>query len=228
MQIARSFLACALAALLASTAGCGGSGVGGHPGNSYATGNGGRPQCGAFNQVCIAQKLDAPIALGATFEPETRSQIGGTSGPPMTLETADANVLAVEGTSLHAVGAGASAVLFVGPDKTVLDFLHVWVQPASELRVIRYATSGTPLGRVQPSFTLLVRDEILVSIEPFANGQPLLGNFKLVRDLQGSSIAIVPDSVSGWYRVVARAPGTTRVVFNALNLSTTLTIEVEP
>jgi hypothetical protein len=127
------------------------------------------------------------------------------------------------------VGAGVSAVLFVGPDKTtVLDFVHLWVQPATELRIVRYAAAGTPLGRVQSSIKLLVHDEILVSIEPFANGQPLLGNFKLTRNLAGNSVAIVPDSVSGWYRVVARSVGATQITFSALGLTTEWTIEVEP
>ena len=94
--------------------------------------------------------------------------------------------------------------------------------------MIRYTPSGTPLGRVQSSIKLLVRDELLVSVEPFAAGQPLLGNFELTRTLQGASVAIVPDSVSGWYRVVARAPGTTQLRLGALGLSVDWTIEVEP
>jgi hypothetical protein len=179
-------------------------------------------------QACVGQKLDAPSALGSTVELDVRYQIAGTSGPPTTLETADPTVLAVEGAQLRAVGAGASAVLFIGPDKRVLDFVHLWVQPATELRIMRYSSMGALLGRVQSSIKLLVHDELLVSIEPFANGQPLLGTFKLANNLAGNSVAIVPDSVSGWYRVVARSPGTTTIKFGALGLSTDWTIEVMP
>jgi len=209
--------------------GCGGGGVGGRPGGGVAVGNGGKPQCGAFGVACIGQKLDAPIALGSTVDLDLRYQIAGTSGPPTVVESADPTVLRVEsGARLKAVGAGASAILFVGPDKAVIDFIHLWVQPPTELRVVRYTPQGTALGRVLPSFKLLVKDEILVAVEPYANGQPLLGNFELQRKLQGTSVAIVPDSISGWYRIVARAPGTTEINFVALGLSAPLTVEVEP
>lgn len=208
--------------------GCGSSG-GGRPNGGVTVGNGGKPQCGALGIACIGQKLDAPIALGSTVDLDLRYQIAGTSGPPTVVESADPTVLRVKGGArLEAVGAGASAILFVGPDKAVLDFIHLWVQPPTELRVVRYTPQGTPLGKVLPSFKLLVKDEILVAVEPYANGQPLLGNFELQRKLQGTSVAIVPDSISGWYRIVARSPGTTEINFVALGLSAPLTVEVEP
>jgi hypothetical protein len=204
-----------------------GPGVGGRAGDAVLA-TGAKPQCGALGVACVGQKLDAPIALGASFELDVRYQIAGTSGPPTTIESADASVLVVDGDHLRAVGAGASAILFVGPDRRVLDFLHLWVQPASELRIVRYDRSGTPIGRVQSSVHLLVHDELLVTIEPFAKGQPLAGAFDLGRKIDGESVAIVPDSVAGFYRVVARKPGATRVTFEALNLTTTWSIEVEP
>jgi len=215
----------AVISLVALAWGCGG--VGGRP-ETVSIGAGGKPQCGALGIACAGQKLDAPIALGSTFELDVRYQLAGTSGPPTILETADASVLTVEGAKLKAVGAGASAVLFIGPDKKVLDFLHLWVQPATELRILRYDRSGAVLGRVQSSVKLLVHDELLVSVEAFANGQPLAGNFELARNLAGNSVAILPDSVSGFYRVVARSTGPTQLTFGALGLSTTWNIEVEP
>lgn len=207
-------------------AGCGGSGVGGAPGGSYATNS--RPQCGALGVACVGQKLDAPIALGGSLELDVRYQIAGTSGPPTVLAAADPAVLRVDGAKVTGISAGASAVMFLGPDSRALDFLHLWVQPATELRIIRYHQGGTPLGRVQGKVHLLVRDELLVSVEPFANGQPLAGNFELTRTLQGTSVAILPDAVSGWWRVVARAPGVTQVRFGALGLVQDWTVEVEP
>jgi len=206
--------------------GCGG--VGGRPEASAIGVVAARPQCGALNHACVGQKLDAPIALGSTVELDVRYQIAGTSGPPTVLETADPAVLVVEGSHLKAVGAGASAVLFLGPDKNVLDFLHLWVEPATELRIMRYSSAGTLLGRVQSNVKLLVHDELLISIEPFAKGQPLIGNFKLENNVAGNSVAIVPDSVSGWYRVVARSPGPSQIKFTALGLSTDWMIEVLP
>jgi len=214
------------ALVLLALSGCGG-GVGGRVESSAST-VAAKPQCGALNVVCVGQKLDAPIALGSTVELDVRYQIAGSSGPPTVFEVADPSVLVAKGAQLEAVGAGASAVLFLGPDKRVLDFLHLWVQPASELRIQRYSPSGTLIGRVQSSIKLLVRDELLVTIEPYANGQALLGNFKLGNNVAGNTIAIVPDSVSGFHRVVARSPGTTTITFSALGLTSDWTIEVLP
>jgi hypothetical protein len=81
---------------------------------------------------------------------------------------------------------------------------------------------------VQSDVHLLVHDELLVSVEPFANGQPLVGAFALERKLDGNNVAILPDSVAGFYRVVARTAGPTKITFSALNLSTTWSITVEP
>jgi hypothetical protein len=93
---------------------------------------------------------------------------------------------------------------------------------------MRYSSAGTLLGRVQSSVKLLVHDELLISIEPFAKGQPLIGSFKMESNVAGNSVAIVPDSVSGWHRVVARSPGSSQIKITALGLSTDWTIEVQP
>jgi len=211
-------------------AGCGdsGTGLGGRPGSGSANPGGTKPECGAFGQACIAQGLDAPIALGGQVDVAVGYQVAGSSGPPTTLETVDATVLTASDTSLEAVGPGCSAVLFIGPDGDVLDFIHVWVVPAEELRILRYNASGDLLGRVQDEVQLLVDDEILVSVEPYAGAEPLLGTFTLQRDVVGDSVAVVPDPVGGWYRVVARAPGASTVVFSGLGIEATWQIEVLP
>jgi len=209
--------------------GCGDSesGVGGHPtGGGNVSGT--TPECGALGQACVGQGLDAPLALGGRFEVAVASQLSGASGPPVGLEAADATVLSATETSVEAVGEGASAVLFVGPDGAVLDFIHLWVVAAEELRIMRYAPTGVLLGRVQDSVQLLPGDELLVSVDPYANAQPLMGNFDMIHVVEGEAVAVVPDSVAAWYRVVARAPGQATVVFSALGLEERWDIEVLP
>ncbi|HEY3356992.1 MAG TPA: hypothetical protein VGQ83_27325 [Polyangia bacterium] len=216
----------AAAALLA---GCGGGaeGIGGHPSGA---GGGGTtaPECGALGQACISQGLDAPLVLGGRYELAVGSQIAGSSGPPVTLEVADPTVLTATESGVEAVGAGASAVLFIGPDETVLDFIHLWVVAAEELRIMRYAPTGVLLGRVQAQVQLLAGDEVLVAVEPYTNAQPLMGNFELLHSVTGDAVAIVPDSVAAWYRVVARAPGSATVTFSGLGLEERWEIEVLP
>jgi hypothetical protein len=150
-----------------------------------------------------------------------------TSGPPLDLVTIDSTILkGVAGGRVEAVGAGASAVLFMGPDQNVVDFIHLWVSKAEELRIQRYSSAGVLLGQVLPSVTLLTGDELLVAVEPYAKGQALLGNFELTRETVGDAIAIVPDSVAGWYRVVARKAGSSTVEFQALGIKKSWQIEV--
>ncbi len=210
-------------------AGCGGSddGLGGRPGGGGGT-NTTTPECGALDQVCIGQALDAPLVLGGHLELAIDYQVGGSTGPPITIETADQTVLQASTSDLMAESEGASAVLFVGPDDQVVDFIHVWVAPADELRVLRWSPSGDLLGRVQREIQLLVGDELLVSVEPYADAQPLLGNFALERAVTGTAVAIVPDSVAAWYRLVAREEGQSTVTFTGVDLETSIAIEVLP
>jgi hypothetical protein len=186
------------------------------------------PECGALSQACIGQGLDAPIALGSRLAIAVHHQIGGSSGPPIVLESADTSVLVPIDTAFDAVGEGMSGILFVGPQNQVVDFIHVWVQAADELLIYRYSDNGALLGSVQPTAKLLVDDEILIAVEPRAGGQPLLGNFTLETTASGSSIEILPDPVAGWYRVIATAPGASTLTFEGLGAQVDWAIEVLP
>lgn len=217
-------------ALIASLAACGdaGGGLGGRPGDFgqvEAT-----PECGALSQACIGQGLNAPLAKGSKLDLAVEYKVPGSSGPPIVLASAnEAVVRTPSATQLEAVEAGMSAILFAGPEGEVIDIIHVFVQAPAELRILRFDASGDLLGQVQPSSQLLVGDEILVAVEPFANGQPLLGSFALsYQTTSGAIVQVVPDPVFGWYRVVARAPGSARVSFAALGLDVSWQIEVLP
>jgi hypothetical protein len=213
--------------VLGLLAGCGGSdGLGGRPGGDGTGAT--APECGALDQVCIGQPLDAPLVLGGVLELALDYQVGGSSGPPLTVDSADPTVVETIDADLLAAGVGVSAILFVGPDDQVVDFLHVWVAPAEELRILRWADTGDLLGRVQPAIQLLVGDELLVSVEPYAAAQPLLGNFALERAVTGTAVAVIPDPVAAWYRLVAREVGAATVTFSGVDLDAAIEIEVLP
>jgi hypothetical protein len=211
-------------------AACGGDdGVGGRPSSGGLGQVDVAPECGALSQACIGQGLDAPIVLGSSLELLVSYRVPGTSGPPTTIASADRDVIEVEGaTTLRAVGEGMSALLFVGPEGEVMDILHVWVAPPSNLRIQRYTEAGDLLGQVQTMSQLLVGDEIFVAVEPYTNGQALLGNFAMQYTSSSSAVAIVPDPVAAWYRVVAREPGMATVSFAALGQTAAWQIEVLP
>lgn len=214
------------AAALALTA-CGDStGVGGRPTGS--SGAAGQPECGALNQVCLRAGLDAPLALGSAVELVLDFTASGSTGPAVSLAAADTSVLVVDGNEVAAVAEGMSALLFLGEAGKALDFLHTWVAPPDELRILAYSRNGDLLGQVLDRVTLLVGDEVLVSAEPFKGAQPLLGNFVLEREIEGDAAIVVPDAVGGLYRLVARAPGEATVTLSGLGLEAVWTIEVLP
>ena len=211
------------------TAACGGDGgLGGRPGEF------GRveaaPECGALSQACVGQGLNAPIAKGSTLDIAVEYKVAGSSGPPTLLASANQAVLTTPtATQVSAIAEGMSAVMFVGPAGEVIDLIHVFVQKPSDLRINRYDEAGDLLGRVQSSSQLIVGDEILVAVEPFADGQPLLGNFELSYGSTAAPVVtIVPDPVGGWYRIIARTAGMAKVSFAALGLDVSWQIEVLP
>jgi hypothetical protein len=223
-MIRLSLAACVLAAACSDSA----RGFGGTPGDFGRVET--TPECGALSQACIGQGLNAPIARGSTLDLFAEYKVPGSSGPPTKIATANPRVLEATGdTQVTAVGEGMSAILFVGPVGEVIDLVHVFVQTPSELRINRYDAAGDLLGRVQPSSQLLAGDEILIAIEPFANGQPLIGNFTTSFGTTEPAVAqIVPDPVGGWYRVVARGAGRATISFAALGRDTSWQIEVLP
>jgi hypothetical protein len=225
--VVRALLVCGA---LAGLAGCGdATDMGGRPGDGLGGGGGGgRPECGALGQVCLRAGLDAPMAAGSSVELIIDFTLSGSTGPAVSLHAADPTVLVVDGNEVAAAAEGMSGLLFVGEDDVVLDFLHVWVARPDELRLLAYSRQGDLLGRVQDRVTLLVGDEVLVSVEPFKAAQPLLGNFRLERELTGEAVIVVPDAVGGLYRVVARSVGTATVTLRGLGLETSWAIEVLP
>lgn len=217
----------ALVALLLLAA-CGDSGeVGGRPGGG-TLGNQTKPECGALDQICLSIGLDAPLAKGSSTELVLDFDLVGSTGQTVGLEVVDPTVLTLDRTKLVASGAGTSALLFVDTQDRVLDFLHVNVAVADELRIIAYSRNGDLLGPVLDHVTLLPGDEVLVSVEPFRVAQPLLGTFQLEREISGDEDAVimVPDAVGGLYRVVAREAGNATITVRALGIERTWELEV--
>lgn len=224
-SVAMTWLAAAAMASLS----CGDSaGVGGRPSGGLGGGGGVVPECGVLGQVCLQASLDAPMALGSTVELWLDFATTGSGGSAVSLASANPDIVTVAGSTVHAVGEGMSGILFVDDRGAALDFLHVWVAPPDELRILGYSRQGDLLGLILDHVTLLVGDEILVAVEPFKAAQPLLGNFVLEREVMGDAVIVVPDAVGGLYRLVARGPGESTVVMRGLGLEASWDIEVLP
>ena len=217
----------AVAGLALLVGACGDTGVGGRPGG-LPNQNNQEPQCGNLRQACLVQRNDAPLAVGSRTELSIDFENAGQAGLDLSLEATNPDVLDVEGWYIEAVGPGVSGLLIADASGSVVDFLHVWASLPEEMRILAWSQSGDLLGRVQPQVTLLVGDEVLISVEPYTNAQPLLGNFNLNRDIIGDAVAVIPDAVGGLYRVVARSEGQATITFSALGIESIWELEVLP
>lgn len=190
------------------------------------------PECGALNQACLVGGLDAPLARGAALGLGVDYRIAGNSGPPTTLVGINPGVVEVSDAVVIGRSQGLSGILIMDPNEQVVDFIHLWVADATELRVIRHNDAGLPIGAVRSSGTVLAGDEILLSLEAFNGTQGLLGLFETVWQIEvmegEEPVALVEDIVFGWFRLLARSPGKVRLTAEALGQSKTIELEVLP
>ena len=217
------------------TIGCGSSAADeiGPPPSGGALGNTSvRPECGAFSQACLESGMDAPLATGALMGIGIDYNIAGNSGPELALVPANPSVLGAEGAVISGESAGSSSLLILGPEDQVVDFIHVWVADASELKIVRHNDEGAVIGAVASEGTLLVGDEVLLSVEAFSTTQALMGQFDTTFEIEvhagDAPVAIVDDIVFGWYRLVAREEGAVRITASALGQSRDVELEVLP
>lgn len=193
------------------------------------------PECGALSQACLQQGLNSPLAVGSALGLGINFNVTGNSGPPATLEAVNPAVIAVEEAVIEAKSQGAAAVMIVGPDGRVLDFIHIWTAEADELRLIRRNEDTVAIGVLRSEGQLLVGDDLLVSLEAFNGTQPLLGVFPVAWTVEvleaedgATPVVLVEDLIFGFTRLVAREPGRVRLTATALGLDKVLELEVLP
>ncbi len=209
----------ALVALLGSLAGCGAeSGA-----LSQATFGAGCAAGGA----CVGG-LDAPLAVGGRLPLRVDLQIPGTTTPPMELRSAAPDLFSIEENVALGLAPGVGALLLHGPEDLVLDFLHLWVAEAEGLSLTRRSADGAVLGSLTPNLTLFAGDELLFSVEAWAGGQELLGEFPVAVSGGTGTVAVVGAGVSRFFRLRALAPGQATLAVTGLDHQATLQVEVLP
>jgi hypothetical protein len=181
-------------------------------------------QCAASDAACSRKAPLAPLAIGARFYPEVSTEIAGTSTPNLRLESAEPGVLAVEDGALVAKSPGTSAVLISTDDGSVVDFVHVWVAPVTQITLAR--RDGE---RVTGSLGLAVGEDVTLVPSLFNGAQKLAGSAAAQWTVDHAGpIAILQDGSSDRRRLRARAPGTAKVTVALGNATTTLDVEVVP
>lgn len=181
-------------------------------------------QCSPTDATCTRKAPMAPLAIGARFYPEVSTEIAGSSTPNLRLESAEPAVLAVEDGALVAKSAGTSAVLISTDDGSVVDFVHVWVAPVTQITLAR--RDGE---RITGSLGLAVGEDITLVPSLFNGAQKLAGDSAAVWtvDKEGP-LAILQDGSSDRRRLRARAPGKTKVTVALGAAQASVDVEVVP
>jgi len=184
-------------------------------------------QCAADDVACSRRHPQAPIAIGTRFYPEVSTEVSGTTTPTLRLESAAPDVIAVEDGALVARKAGASAVLLSTDDGSVVDFVHVWVAPATRLSLSR--RDG---DRISGAVALAVGEDLTLVPALWNGAQRLSGAGDLQWTASGPAdaapVAILRDGSPDRRRLRARTPGKTTVTVALGELATTIDLEVVP
>jgi hypothetical protein len=180
-------------------------------------------QCAGSDAACARTRPVAPLAVGARFYPELDSELPGTTTPSLHLDTADAEVVAVDHGALVARRPGAAAVL-ISTDGAVVDFIHVWVAPITAITVAR--RDGE---RVVSSIALAVGEDVTLVPALWDGAQRLTGNADVTWTTDNANaVAVLRDGSPDRRRLRAREPGKAELTVALGAATTTLAIEVVP
>ena len=181
----------------------------------------GLDRCGKDDAACSRRGPLAPLAIGSRFYPEVSTEIAGTSTPNLRLESAEPDVVAVDGGALVAKQAGTSAGLISTDDGSVVDFIHVWVAPVTHISLAR--RDGE---RIAGAIGLAVGEDLTLVPSLFNGAQKLAGDPEALWSVADeNTLSVLRDGSSDRRRLRARAPGKT-IVTVALGAATA-SVEVE-
>jgi len=181
-------------------------------------------QCAENDVACSRRHPQAPIAIGTRFYPEVAASIDGSSTPNLVLESAAPDILAVEGGALVAKRPGASAVLITTDDASVVDFVHIWVAPVTQLTLMR--RDG---DRVEGAVGLTVGEDVTITPALWNGAQRLSGAGDVTWTVSHEgTVSILRDGSPDRRRLRARAPGKTTVTAALGEARASFDVEVVP
>lgn len=181
-------------------------------------------QCSANDAACSRKAPLAPLAIGARFYPEVATDLAGTSTPNLRLESAEPGILAIEDGALVAKAAGTSAVLITTDDGSVVDFMHVWVAPVTQITIAR--RDGE---RVTGTLGLAVGEDVTLVPALYSGAQKLAGDAPAQWTVENAApLSILQDGSTDRRRLRARAPGKTKLTVALGQATASIDVEVVP
>lgn len=179
-------------------------------------------RCAADDVACSRRHPQAPLAIGTHFYPDVSTEVAGTTTPNLVLESANPEVVAVEDGVLVAKRAGTSAVLISTDDGSVVDFVHIWVAPATKITLAR--RDG---DRIAGAVGLTVDEDVTIQPQLWSGAQRLSGDGDLTWTVSSpETVTVLRDGSSDRRRLRAHAPGKATVTVAQGELATSFEIEV--
>lgn len=181
-------------------------------------------QCAAGDEACSRRRPIAPLAVGTRFYPDVSTELSGTTTPNLILESAVPAVVAVEDGALVARSPGASAVLISTDDGSVVDFVHVWVAPVTQVTLAR--RDG---DRLAGAIGLAVGEDVTIQPTLWNGAQRLAGDGDATWTVSNdAAVTVLRDGSSDRRRLRARAPGKATITVAHGDATATLDLEVVP
>ncbi len=181
-------------------------------------------QCAENDAACSRRHPQAPIAVGAKFFPDVEGGIDGSTTPNLILESADPDVLAVEGGALLAKSPGATAVLISTDNGSVVDFVHMWVAPVTDITIAR--RDG---DRVSGPIGLTVGEDVTLVPTLWNGAQRLAGDADVAWSSSAAApLAILRDGSAERRRLRARTPGNATITVALGDAKSSFDVQVVP
>lgn len=170
--------------------------------------------CGAMRQAAVVahdgtetKPLGAPLAVGASIEPEVSfdAQTGAT--PRLSLVSGRADVIAYERDRLWAKAPGVAPILVLTPEGVVVDFYHLATARATRIALHRINGEGKDLGEVQEGIDLLMCESLYLSPRIYAGAQQLMGEVSAEWSSVPPIVDVLRRGIPSTRRLVARSAG---------------------
>ncbi len=186
--------------------------------------------CADGDAACKPGGLDAPLAAGASTSPMISFSLRGAGAPSWQLESADPSVLVTEDGRITGVEDGLTSLMVTSEDGTVFDFFHVWVKTPTQIELAAITPGATAPSILAQRVELLPGEIIRLSTSLRGNGQPLVGDapqtWKLSHSRETPAAVLLDEGAPYKRRLVAVAPGETKLTIESLGLTRELVIVV--
>ncbi len=175
-----------------------------------------------------AKQLDAPLAVGASIQPDVHMDLRGTASPTLVLVSARPAVVAADGGRLTGRTPGVSAILVTTKEGQVLDFYHLWVERASRATLHRLYDDGRDMGEVRNEMDLMVGESAMLAPKVYYRAQELAGTIEGQWSVEPPIARVLAEGIPERRRLVATKAGKATLSVKLANVTVTMPLSVLP